>query len=90
MANATDSSADKLSFHFLTVEEKPLMDLGDRLTIVVFSGAVLVVGILINARIFTILSNRSNAAAMDKESILRKHFRPNFKKVTSKVLITSL
>jgi len=62
----SDNMTSLATFHFIIVEDKPLMEFKHKLTLVCICFIVLIVGIMINLRIFNILANRSRAAAMDK------------------------
>ena len=64
MPNSSIFVADVI--YFSTVAEKPQFEPHKELTIVIASFAILIVGLLINRRIFNILAKRSNAAAMDQ------------------------
>jgi len=57
---------DLSTFNFIRVEETPLMSSTNNAIIIAFSSLILAFGILINGRIFNILSNHSDAAAFDK------------------------
>ena len=54
------------SFKFIAVEDEPLMKRNQVMTVTGFAGLFLCLGILINLRIFAILSRRKNVAIIDK------------------------
>ena len=55
-----------LFVNFITVEEKPILDAQKNIILIVVRLVILVVGLLVNIRIYKILAKRSKAAAMDK------------------------
>ena len=65
MANYTQLS-DYCNFNFVSVEDSPLMNPTSNIIIVSSACTILIVGILINGRIYKILSNHTDAAAVDK------------------------
>ena len=65
MANYTQLS-DYCNFNFVRVEDSPLMNPTSNIIIVSSACTILIVGILINGRIYKILSNHTDAAAVDK------------------------
>ena len=64
MTNKTLAVTDVI--HFITVEEKPILDAQKNIILIVVRLLILVVGLLVNIRIYKILAKRSKAAAMDK------------------------
>ena len=64
MTNKTLAVTDVI--HFITVEEKPILDAQKNIILIVVRLVILVVGLLVNIRIYKILAKRSKAAAMDK------------------------
>jgi len=64
MSNRTN--VEIAPINFIVVEEEPLMKYPQALTIVTLASLILVSGILIHIRIYTILSRRTIYAAIDK------------------------
>jgi len=51
---------------FTKVEDKPENNLQKKITIILVCSLILIMGLIINSRIYKILSKRSSAAAMDR------------------------
>ena len=66
MGDYTNMSIQLSPIKFLVVEDEPLMKIAQALTVVSLAIFILLNGIAINGRIFTILARRKKAAAIDK------------------------
>lgn len=64
MTNSTLIAMDTIIF--LKVEDRPENDLYKKLTIISVCSVIMITGLVINRRIYKILSKRSSAAAMDR------------------------
>ena len=64
MTNSTLAAADTIIFTHIA--DKPENDLYKKITIALTSFSIMVMGLLINSKIYKILAKRSNAAAMDQ------------------------
>ena len=64
MANKTTAIMDRI--HFTNVEVKPLLDADKNIILIIVRLVIMIVGLMVNLRIYKILSKSSKAAAMDQ------------------------